>query len=454
MKKTLLTVISVLLLVAMIAICFPSCEKQPQKKKQNEPDFKQSEYVSFNVDLNKDGTLKILQVTDAHFINSEAKNTKKVEDDLKLRDEWAETAITTLIEESDPDLLAITGDVVFTLDLISYFTGTDDNFAAFKKFALFIDSFDIPWFFCFGNHDEEGSLAEEMGSADAAKRKMGKYLCSSEIKNCLFAAGPENINGVGNYVINVLNPDKSVNTSLVVFDSGSYIKVYDEELKRYFADQRKYEYVHDDQLDWYEAAIRDISAIEGHLVPSIVFQHIPFPTFDTVVNAFIDALDRPWQEVINVEHKYGEEVTLETNVGPITYHGGIYEDVPPCCSFIGTFTYHDGKYSITYDGGHEFERIVSLGSTKHVFCGHDHRNTFSFTYEGVRLTYGMSIDYSANGLLPDWLAENQTIYKDTQQRGGTLITIHGDSSVTIDQVPFTTDLYAAAVNASKKGSKK
>ena len=42
-----------------------------------------------------------------------------------------------------------------------------------------------------------------------------------------------------------------------------------------------------------------------------------------------------------------------------------------------------------------FDRMKELQSTKAVFCGHDHYNNMSLEYQGIRLTYGMSIDYLA-----------------------------------------------------------
>ena len=51
----------------------------------------------------------------------------------------------------------------------------------------------------------------------------------------------------------------------------------------------------------------------------------------------------------------------------------------------------------------------------------------SLEYQGIRLTYGMSIDYLA---MPG-------IEKDTAQRGGELITIHTDGSWDLRQIPLT-----------------
>ena len=437
MKRILTVVLSAILSVVLFLLCFSACTEKHKK----------SEYVSFEVEMKGD-TFKILQLTDPHFINSEVTG-KDVASDLTLRDEWAKTAMSETIRTADPDLIIVTGDSTFTLDLVQYITGTNDNEAAFKKFTKFIDSFDIPWLFLFGNHDEEGELLEVLGSPEKVKKMLGNYLKSDEIKNCLFDLGPENVNGVGNYVVNVLNKDKSVNTSLVLFDSGSYLRVYDEELNKQFADQRKYEYVHDDQLDWYEAAIRDVSALEGRTVPSIVFQHIPFPAYQTVVDEYIKSLEAQgenWKDTINAEWEYGKTRTLTTDIGEVTYFGGVCneEDHEVCCSFVGTWEYRSGK-TLTFDGGHEFERILSLGSTTHVFCGHDHRNTFAFSYKGLWFGYGMSIDYSANGVVPPPLAHNQDIYDETEQRGGTLITLGKDSSVSVTQVPFTRNLYREAL---------
>ena len=74
-----------------------------------------------------------------------------------------------------------------------------------------------------------------------------------------------------------------------------------------------------------------------------------------------------------------------------------------------------------------FDTAKELGSTKGFFCGHDHYNNMSLEYEGIRLTYGMSIDYLA---MPG-------IARDTKQRGATLITVHDDSEIDISQVPLS-----------------
>ena len=73
-----------------------------------------------------------------------------------------------------------------------------------------------------------------------------------------------------------------------------------------------------------------------------------------------------------------------------------------------------------------FDRMVELGSTKAVFCGHDHYNNMSLEYKGIRLTYGMSIDYLAMPGIED----------DTEQRGAELITLHRNGSWDLRQIPL------------------
>ena len=207
-----------LLVVVLFSCCsiLSSCSNSDQK------DVVSSQYVAHNVSVKEDGEFKILYLTDLHFINSEV-TSETVVADYTLRDEWAMTAVTAIVEEADPDMIVVTGDMVFTHNLVKMITQTNDNYAAFKKAADFVDSFGIPWAFTFGNHDEEGSLSKD---ADEAKAILAEYLRSDSIKHCLFSDGPEEINGCGNYIINVVNRDHSVNTSLVFFDSGSYIKMY------------------------------------------------------------------------------------------------------------------------------------------------------------------------------------------------------------------------------------
>jgi len=78
-----------------------------------------------------------------------------------------------------------------------------------------------------------------------------------------------------------------------------------------------------------------------------------------------------------------------------------------------------------------FDAMKALGSTRAVFCGHDHYNNFSIDYKGIRLTYGMSVDYLAY----------PGIYKIGSQRGCTVINFAPDGSFECSQESYYQDKY-------------
>ena len=74
-----------------------------------------------------------------------------------------------------------------------------------------------------------------------------------------------------------------------------------------------------------------------------------------------------------------------------------------------------------------FRRAVENGVIKRIFCGHDHMHTSSLIYQGIQMTYGMSIDYLGY----------KDIKKSYIQRGGTLITRKPCGDVEIKMVPLS-----------------
>jgi hypothetical protein len=144
-------------------------------------------------------------------------------------------------------------------------------------------------------------------------------------------------------------------------------------------------------VDWYAREVERLNAEEGRTVSSMAFFHIPLQQYRTAYELHEQGSD----EVTYFFGENGEKMIDKV-----------------CCS--------DYPSSL-------FDRMVELGSTKAVFCGHDHYNNMSLEYRGIRLTYGMSIDYLA---MPG-------IEKDTAQRGAELITLHPDGSFDLRQIPLT-----------------
>lgn len=303
---------------------------------------------------------KILQLTDIHLGGSVLSVTK----DMK-----ALNACYQIISETKPDLVVVTGDLVFPMGIMSF---SLSNNAPIMQFAGFMRNTGIPWAFTYGNHDTEAMATLNRREVD----ELLKALSYKNSKNLLYPYVQPDIYGRSNQMIEVRSSDGSLMQALFLIDSNDYIES---------GGINEYDYIHDDQVEWYKRMVKRLSQQEGYTVPSMIFTHIPL---------------REYKEANDLYESGSDEVTY--------YYGILGETMIDkiCCS----------EYESRL-----FDTAVELGSTKAVFCGHDHYNNQSLEYKGIRLTYGYSIDYLA---MPG-------IAQDTEQRGATLITVGKDGRFTI-----------------------
>lgn len=307
---------------------------------------------------------KILQLTDIHLGGS----VLSYEKDIK-----ALNAVYKLLDYTRPDLVVVTGDLTFPLGLFSF---SLNNHTPVMEFASFMRNTGIPWAFTYGNHDTESVATYSKENLDLLYQSLS-YKTS---KNLLYPYIQPNITGRNNQLIEIRNNDGSLKQALFLIDSNAYTG---EGLN-------KYDYIHNDQVNWYKKQVLELESKEKQNVSSMVFFHIPLQEYKTAYQLYEKASD---------EVKY--------------YFGANDEEL------------FDKVCSSDYPSK-MFDTTLELNSTKAFFCGHDHYNNMSLEYKGIRLTYGMSIDYLA---MPG-------ISNDTKQRGGTLITIHEDSSYDIKQIPL------------------
>jgi len=314
---------------------------------------------SFTKRPNED--FRVLQLTDLHIGNGLLS---------RKSDSLAKNAIITLVERVKPDLIVITGDLVYPLPM---FAGSIDNLKQSKVVGQLFETFGIPWTLTFGNHD-----SETFSKCD--KTELLHYYQS--LPNCLLRNDDNSISGVGNHYILINNENGSINTALFMVDSNMYLK------KSFFS---SFDNIHDDQIEWYKAKVKELSG-ERDIIRSLAFCHMPM-----------------------IEYRDAWERLKRGKLDEVTYHLGT----------VGEINDHFG-YSKNKEG-HFFEEMVNLGSCKGIFCGHDHLNNISMTYKGIRLTYGMSIDF---------LAYPKITSKYTQ-RGGTVISIKDDGSFEVNLEPLT-----------------
>ena len=360
-----------------------------------------------------DRDLKVMQLTDVH-IGAGFMSQQK--------DSWALNAVATMITQEKPDLVIVTGDIAYP---VPFQAGTFNNLNATKIFATMMEKLGVYWTFAFGNHDTE---VYSMYS----RQVICDWYAEQNFKYCLFQANTVEEDkegfGYGNNVIKVKNSAGIVTQALVLFDSHSYTD------GDYMGALWKYDNIHQNQIDWYVAEIDKINtanrAIDtaAPLVPSLAFFHIPLREYRRAW-----ATVRTWAEetkgnidflsdyanayptepyAINEDIKFFYGIMGEsdkTKNGERTW--GVYCGVPD-----------ESLYPVV-DGVEQDGVFFTTGKSiglRGIFCGHDHYNNFSIEYKGVKLTYGMSIDYLAYA----------GIWKEKAQRGCTIITLKPDGRFT------------------------
>ena len=334
-----------------------------------------------------DRDLKILQLTDVH-IGGGIMSLKK--------DKMALNAVAAMLTAEKPDLVVITGDLVYP---VPFQAGTFNNGISTDMVITLLEKLGVYYTVCFGNHDSELY-------SDYTREKIADKYANPDLKYSLFQKGPEDVDGYGNQVIKVKNSKGIVTNAFFTIDSHSYID------GDFLGIQWKYDNIHENQIEWYKECVLAIDAANKAIDPdcpmftSLCFFHIPLEEYGIA-----------WQEYKANGYKDTENVKH--------FAGGYYEkDEKSYC----------GVYSDNF-----FETALELGSTKGIFCGHDHENNASVEYKGIRLTYGMSIDYLAY----------TGIYKKGAQRGCTVISLSADGELSVSLENYYQDKYVSKYEKEK-----
>ena len=316
--------------------------------------------------FNADGNFRIMQISDIQDGTLITPATKKY-----LRE---------VILEAQPDLIVLTGD---NISAGSATLGTEEIDKLLVKVAInnymsVFEALGVPVAVTFGNHD-----AEELVSKEYQMEVYSSYGC------CVAIDEGDALYGCGTYNLPIYSSaDASkIAYNLWMIDSN----MYDEE-------RGGYDYVHQDQIDWYVNKSNELKEQNGgNVVPSMMFQHI-------IVNEIYDVIiEVPESEKDNYEY-----VETENEDGSITYNAimpevlkkGVINEMP-CPS--------------TYNGG-QFDAVVAQGDVVAMFFGHDHKNTFEVSHKGVDLVntptagFGSYGDYGRGVRIID-INENTTDYE-------------------------------------------
>ena len=267
---------------------------------------------------------KVLQLTDMHIGGGYLS---------RHEDMQALGIVSRLIKSTKPDMIVITGDLACPRAHVAL---SRNNLNAYRIITDMLENIGIPYAITFGNHDTTEKSTH-------TRRELRDFLLTRE--HCLLVKTKDNesLTGFSNYFVRLKNSDNKINSVIFMLDSNEYI---------YANKKRTYDYIHDDQVKWYERVTKRINKDEGRKVPSYVYFHIP-------IREYIDA----WKSAVDAKgsSKY--------------FYGSKDENISP--------SKVESKL---------FSKVLELGSTKGLFCGHDHLNDFSVEYKGVRFTYGQSLD--------------------------------------------------------------
>lgn len=301
---------------------------------------------------NRRGTpIKLLQITDIQFIDATQKRTpdrlRHDEDVAWHPDNFMAQGgnhIASLIAQTKPDLIFITGDIVYG--------SFDDTGSTLAWFCSFMDSFGIPWAPTFGNHDNESAKGVAWQCAQFEKSR-----------HCVFKRGT--VSGNSNYTVGIATGDTIVRVLHMVDSNGCRAAHQPEVIPE--------RGIYPDQLTQIDTNTKAIREAQGKPIPAFMAFHIPTDSFRLAEDAKgYTSPESPFYTIgVDVPQKDGDFGFRQENFIPIKTE----------CDFM------DFLHTQHIDG---------------VFVGHHHRICTSIRYQSVRFTFGLKTgqyDYHLPGSL-------------------------------------------------------
>ncbi|KAI0315885.1 Metallo-dependent phosphatase [Amylostereum chailletii] len=200
--------------------------------------------------FSRDGRFKIMQVADLHFTTTAGKCRDPDTPCEGGAYNMTQSLLSRALDLEKPDL------VIFTGDQLNGQKTVLDAKSVLAKFAAEVVARGIPWAAVFGNHDDEDQWV------GANRREQVRLM--QGLPYSLVQPGPEDIHGVGNYVLKVWSADASKTHLLTLYflDSGAYSKGIVDWLG--FVTPTEYDWIH--QVSAF-IVVPSINAIERPFTP-------------------------------------------------------------------------------------------------------------------------------------------------------------------------------------------
>ncbi len=321
-------------------------EEVEEKKNENQvPDTDNIwEVPDFIVEVEEGKDPMILQLTDTQIIDASQQRTAS-RLSAGSKDYWSHDkmkvrlfdCITETIQATKPDLILITGDLVYG--------EFDDTGSSWKALIKFIESFQIPWAPVMGNHDQESKQGADW---QCEQLEQAEY--------CLFKQ--RTLTGNGNYTVGIKQGDE-LKRVFFMLDSNGCGNASEESMRN--GHTQKTVGFGGDQIIWYSGMANKIKKLSPDTKLSFVF-HIQIAAF--------------W----NAMTQYGT-INDDTQVNPISIdkHANKAE---------GDFGYIGRNLKSEWDLDYGIWKSFKSIGVDSIFVGHEHANSASVVYEGIRCQYG------------------------------------------------------------------
>lgn len=235
--------------------------------------------------FDENGEFTVLHLTDFHeYMLIEGKNFADITlvDNLKPR---LTQFIEACLEEVKPDLVVLGGDNIFGLSAVAEFMDTPISIMTYRAIAELFEEHKQYWTLTFGNHDSESVLDKIDYLNEVVKydyfiggTEDEKYFSAKVFPTDTVIGNSHADYYVGNYSIPVYDETGTqIAYNIFVLDSGSYTLTPPADVP-YLSITRE-------QTDWYLSESKKLEQESGHIVPAVMFSHIPFAEMEDAYNA-------------------------------------------------------------------------------------------------------------------------------------------------------------------------
>lgn len=293
--------------------------------------------------FNPDGKFRIMQIADIQDTQMTSRDTVEF--------------IAAALDKDRPDLVVFTGDQIKGYGVTLLLGDREGNYKkAFRSFLKPVVDRNIPFTFCFGNHD-----AQAFGISKEKQFELHK-----SFPGCVAERGDSSLEGLANH--NILIKDSSGEKNI--------FNIYLIDSLSSTADGRCAA-VTKGQIEWYRQTRERLREENGGYVKSLLFQHIP--------------MCEMWELFSEVPK------SRKPHAQGFREHYGRYYWINEERLIKGNCDFAYETPATPSENTGEFDALREKGDIIAAFCGHDHNNSFVGEHKGLVMGYTQGCGFNVYG---------------------------------------------------------